>query len=180
MFHRKRIVAALLTVRSTSCSGSTSAPTLPAASTVQQSHQSRPLIGASQNDVGQSLPTPIKHVVIIIQENRTPDYLFQGIPGADISKYAVDSPGDRVRLRQISLSAPYDLSHTHKAFLRDFDNGEMDGFNAGMPEARALAPSDTPLNPRCALTTTWRGSTLSATTCSKETKGRAFPRTCIS
>ena len=99
MFHGKRIAAALLTAGLTSCSGSTPAPMLPAASTDQQSHQNRPLIGASQNNFGQSLPTPIKHVVIIIQENRTPDYLFQGIQGADISKYAVDSHGDRVRLR---------------------------------------------------------------------------------
>lgn len=140
MSHQKRIVAALLTAGLASCSGSASAPTLPAASTVQQSHQSQPLIGASQNDVGESLPSPIKHVVIIIQENRTPDYLFQGLPGADISKYAIDSHGDRVPLRQVSLSAPYDLSHTHKAFLRDFDNGEMDGFDAGMPESERFRP----------------------------------------
>jgi phospholipase C len=140
MFRHKRIAAALLTVGLTACSGSAPAPMLPAASTGQQSHQNGPLIGASQNNVGQSVPMPIKHVVIIIQENRTPDYLFQGVRGADISKYAIDSRGDRVPLRPISLSAPYDLGHTHKAFLRDFDNGKMDGFDGGKLGSESLRP----------------------------------------
>ena len=49
------------------------------------------------------LPTPIQHVVIIFQENRTPDYLFQGIPGADIAKTAADWYGERVPLHEVSL-----------------------------------------------------------------------------
>jgi len=83
---------------------------------------------------------PIDHVVIIIQENRTPDYLFQGIPGADIAQYAVDSRGDRVALRPVSLGAHYSLKHYHDAFLRDYDNGKMDGFDAGLPQSKHLEP----------------------------------------
>ncbi|MGB9652002.1 MAG: alkaline phosphatase family protein [Candidatus Cybelea sp.] len=139
MSHRKRFVAALLTAGLTSCSGSTPAPVLPAPGAVPQNRQSQQL-RANQSDPLASLPTPIAHVVIIIQENRTPDYLFQGIPNADISKYAVDSHGDRVALHEVSLSAPYDLIHTHKAFLKDFDDGEMDGFDAGLRKADRLRP----------------------------------------
>jgi phospholipase C len=86
------------------------------------------------------LPTPIEHVVIILQENRTPDDLFQGVPGADIATHAVDSKGNVVPLRPVSLAAPYGLQHSHVAFLRDYDRGKMDGFDKGLPSQRYLHP----------------------------------------
>src|ERR1700722_4998100 len=57
--------------------------------------------------------SPIRHVVIIVQENRTPDFLFQNIPGADIAKTAIDAHGHVVALQPMSLAAPYDLDHGH-------------------------------------------------------------------
>ncbi len=75
------------------------------------------------------LPSPIQHVVIIFQENRTPDYLFQGVAGADISKTATDSKGDKVSLHEVSLAAPYDLGHSHQSFVQDYDGGKLDGFD---------------------------------------------------
>src|SRR5215472_15300049 len=92
----------------------------------------RPLSGA--------VHTPIQHVVIIFQENRTTDYLFQGIRGADIATYAIDSQGDKVPLQPISLATPWDLSQNHSSFLRDYDNGKMDGFDQGMRRKRHLRP----------------------------------------
>ncbi|MBV8343951.1 MAG: hypothetical protein JO190_03030, partial [Candidatus Eremiobacteraeota bacterium] len=49
------------------------------------------------------LQTPIAHIIIIFQENRTPDYLFQGLRGADISKTGIDSKGEVVPLHRVSL-----------------------------------------------------------------------------
>jgi phospholipase C len=71
----------------------------------------------------------IKHVVIIVQENRTPDDLFNGLPGADTVKYGIDSKGDRVNLQPILLTAPYDLDHQHIAFETEYDDGRLDAFN---------------------------------------------------
>jgi phospholipase C len=76
--------------------------------------------------------SPIEHVLILVQENRTPDYLFQGVPGADISKTGLDHTGKTVPLTPISLAAPYDLNHNHVGFVRDYDGGKMDGFDTGL------------------------------------------------
>jgi phospholipase C len=79
----------------------------------------------------------IQHVVIIFQENRTPDNLFQDpvliSNGADIVKSGMNSLGQTIPLSQIDLgtagSVPddYDLSHAHSAFVSMYDNGKMDG-----------------------------------------------------
>jgi phospholipase C len=87
-----------------------------------------------------ALPTPIQHIVIIVQENRTPDYLFQGIPGADIAETAVDSKDQTVRLHAVSLGAHYDLGHSHHDFLKDYAGGKMDGFDQGIPPFKHLNP----------------------------------------
>ena len=85
-------------------------------------------------------PTPvskIQHVVIIFQENRTPDNLFQDpvliARGADIASSGVNSLQQTIPLSPIDLgtvgSTPdnYDLSHAHSAFVSMYDNGKMDG-----------------------------------------------------
>jgi len=65
----------------------------------------------------------IKHVVIIIQENRPPDNLFQDPvligEGADIQNYGYTSTGVKVTLTPVSggLVTAYDLGHTHQSFL---------------------------------------------------------------
>jgi phospholipase C len=89
---------------------------------------------------GRKPAVPIRHILVIVQENRTPDYLFQGIPGADIARYAIDSHGRRVPLHEVSLKTSWDLQHSHDAFLRDYDRGKMDGFDAGLPPREYLRP----------------------------------------
>ncbi len=69
----------------------------------------------------------IQHVVVIFQENRTPDSLFHGLRGADIANSGVNSKGKIVRLVPISLAAPYDLDHSHGAFVAMYHDGKMDG-----------------------------------------------------
>jgi len=73
--------------------------------------------------------TKISHVVIIFQENRTPDNLFHGLKGADIAEYGYNSAGRRVKLAPIPITEPYDLDHEHRAYAIESDNGKMDGFN---------------------------------------------------
>ena len=72
--------------------------------------------------------SPIQHIVIIFQENRTPDNLFQDpvliAPprSADIQNFGVNSTGQTLPLGQIDLGSngsnpdTYDLSHKHEAF----------------------------------------------------------------
>ncbi|HYL27797.1 MAG TPA: alkaline phosphatase family protein [Candidatus Nitrosotalea sp.] len=102
---------------------------------------------ATQNGIAQSpngvlaqpnLPTPIQHVIIVFQENRTPDYLFQGIAGADIATYGYDHNGNKVPLAPISLTAPYDLGHSHDAWVQDYNGGKMNYFEHGQAQANRL------------------------------------------
>jgi phospholipase C len=80
-------------------------------------------------------PNPIQHVVVIVQENRTPDNLFHGLltwPGINHANYNLatqgkNSKGQTVPLTPAPLDTPYDLSHTHAAFLQMYDQGRMDG-----------------------------------------------------
>ena len=69
----------------------------------------------------------IKHIVVIFQENRTPDNLFHGLPGADIANSELDSSGNLVPLQPISLVTDYDLRHAHSDFVAMYDGGKMDG-----------------------------------------------------
>jgi phospholipase C len=75
----------------------------------------------------------IQHVIVIVQENRTPDNLFQDPvlikAGADIAQSGknVNSPTLTTTLTPTSLVTNYDLSHAHAAFIKTYDNGNMDG-----------------------------------------------------
>jgi phospholipase C len=85
----------------------------------------------SPTTVGSSPPGKIQHIVIIFQENRTPDNLFHDPvlinAGADITSSGVNSLGQTVKLTATSLGIDYDLSHAHSAFVAMYDGGKMDG-----------------------------------------------------
>jgi phospholipase C len=100
------------------------------------------LVGCSQGPplgleaASRSTPLPatpkfpkIRHVVIIFQENRSVDDLFNGLPGADTVRSGFSSSGHRVPLRPISLTAPYDLDHHHFAFVVEYNNRRLNGFD---------------------------------------------------
>jgi phospholipase C len=73
--------------------------------------------------------TPIKHVIVIFQENRTPDNLFQGlctanggVPGCtptgtagtyDIASTYMDAAGQTIPLTPVGLATNFDLDHSH-------------------------------------------------------------------
>ncbi len=71
----------------------------------------------------------IQHVIIIVQENRSVDNLFHGLPGADTADYGYNSYGQKVELQPIPLTDRYDVSHAHSAFLTEYANGKLNGFN---------------------------------------------------
>jgi phospholipase C len=101
--------------------------------------------------------SPIKHVVIVIQENRSFDNFFSTFPGADgtTTGKAAAMPADvaqscryyhqrvvthptSIPLTRVSLEgkgfpdnfgADSDLDHIHTGFVGEYDNGKMDGFD---------------------------------------------------
>ena len=71
--------------------------------------------------------SPIQHIVIIMQENRSFDNLFNGYPGADTVQGGMNG-SELVPLKEVALGDSRDLSHSHMRWLKDWDNGQMDGF----------------------------------------------------
>jgi phospholipase C len=74
-----------------------------------------------------SLSTSIQHVIVIMQENRSFDNLFNGFPGADTVQSG-SSLGTSVALQPIPLEQGTDADHSHIGWWRDWDSGAMDGF----------------------------------------------------
>jgi phospholipase C len=91
---------------------------------------------------------PIQYVVVIFQENRSPDNLFHGLPGADIANSGVNSKGKIIRLQPIPLVNNYDLAHTHGAFVTMYDNGKMDGADKVKAFCNKGAKNCPPPNPQ--------------------------------
>jgi len=81
----------------------------------------------------------IQHVVIIFQENRSTDNLFQDpvlvSRGADIKTSGLNTAGQTVTLTPNDLGTAgttpqdYDLGHAHSDFVSMYDGGKMDGAN---------------------------------------------------
>ncbi len=67
--------------------------------------------------------SPIKHVVIIIQENRSFDNLFQAYPGANTASSGVTSTGQTVQLQPIQIHGGFDVGHGLADFLAACDGG---------------------------------------------------------
>jgi phospholipase C len=98
----------------------------------------------------QAAPPPglIKHVVVIVQENRTPDNLFHGLPNADIANSGLNSRGETVTLTPVNLANSYDLDHSHNAFVEMYDGGKMDGADRVAPACAPSAAGCPPANPQ--------------------------------
>ena len=87
-----------------------------------------------------------KHVVVILQENRTPDNLFGSNPnfepGVDIATSGLNSKGETIPLLPMPLKTCFDLNHSHLAYVTAYDNGKMDGAdkNTTMPVGGCVVP----------------------------------------
>ncbi|MBV8149046.1 MAG: hypothetical protein JO092_08135 [Candidatus Eremiobacteraeota bacterium] len=79
----------------------------------------------------------IDHVVIVIQENRSVDNLFQGFPGADTRPYGLNENGKQIALKPVPLEAAWDFEHDSTSFFNACDGRgsypgthcKMDGFD---------------------------------------------------
>jgi phospholipase C len=75
----------------------------------------------------------IQHVVIIFQENRSTDNLFQDPVliqrGADIQSYGINSHHEKITLGPRPMDDYYDMGHGIAQFVAMYDNGKMDGAN---------------------------------------------------
>jgi phospholipase C len=92
---------------------------------------------AAASTFAQTYNTPFQHIILVIQENRTPDNLFQDpvliANGADISSsgFYKNSQGQTVSqsLIPVPLDVCWDPDHTHAAWITQWDSGAMDGSN---------------------------------------------------
>ncbi|HZZ00896.1 MAG TPA: alkaline phosphatase family protein [Candidatus Baltobacteraceae bacterium] len=85
-------------------------------------------------------PSPIKHIVILVQENRSFDDLFARFPGADGATQGTMSNGEVVPLLKGDL-VQYGVAHVHATFLTEWDGGKMDRFdraNAGIHHVQQM------------------------------------------
>jgi len=86
-----------------------------------------------------------QHIVIIDQENRSPDNLFQGLCGQNrslcpspynLQNYGIDNKGQKIQLTQVPLGSLNDPDHTHHGFMTmcDLDTTtnqcKMDGLSS--------------------------------------------------
>jgi phospholipase C len=92
--------------------------------------------GANPTLLGQPVAgSPIRHVIVVVQENRTFDDLFASsilahggpYPGADTAQ-TTTVDGATVTLKPVPLEYPADPSHSHAALLREWNRGRMNGF----------------------------------------------------
>jgi len=91
-----------------------------------------PLVAPSPSPIA-TTPAPtiastIRHVVVIVQENRSFDNLFNGYPGADTVSVAPGSNGTSIPLHVMHLEDGVDVDHTHIGFETEYDSGRSDGF----------------------------------------------------
>jgi phospholipase C len=71
----------------------------------------------------------IKHIVLIVQENRSFDNLFATFPGADGATSGRTHKGKTIALKVRDLAGASDINHDWKTFYAENDGGKMDGFD---------------------------------------------------
>ncbi|MGA3093461.1 MAG: alkaline phosphatase family protein [Terriglobales bacterium] len=87
-----------------------------------------------------------KHVVVILQENRTPDNVFGSNPnfepGVDLATSGLTSKGETVPLTPIPFQTCFDLNHSHLAYVTAYNGGKMDGAdkNTTQPAEGCIVP----------------------------------------
>lgn len=105
-----------------------------------------------------SLTLKFQHIVVIFQENRTPDNLFHDpnliAAGADIASSGTNSAGQTIQLVPTTLGQNYDQSHQNNAFtaMCDYDAStktcKMDGADLIQVTCSKGATNCPPANPQ--------------------------------
>ncbi len=107
--------------------------------------------GVASNQSPAPLPTPvppiagspIQHVIVVIQENRTFDNLFNGFPFADTVTQGLDHENRIVNLQPEGLEWPFDPDHTHASLVKEYNGGQMNGFDLDSCDINPYASSCT-------------------------------------
>ena len=125
---RRRYVATLSAAAFAlaACAGTTPSPMLPNA---EANAIARSLSGSGSGK--------IKHIVYVVQENRSFNDMFEGYPGAYTVSQGKMSNGQTIALQPISLKMAYDIDHSAGAMFQACDGKgklpgtkcRMDGFN---------------------------------------------------
>ena len=71
--------------------------------------------------------TPIAHVVIVVQENRSFDDLFSGFPGADAPAFGYAGT-KKIALEATPLENPGNIENNWRDAIAGWNRGKMDGF----------------------------------------------------
>ncbi len=102
-------------------------------------HASGPLASVPQTPLlsvdrdGHAGASPIKHVVFIVQENRSFNNLFMNYPGATTQTYGFDSNGNKIQLQPENLSTTWDIDHfSHAFFVSCNGRGKIPGKHCRM------------------------------------------------
>jgi phospholipase C len=95
--------------------------------------------------------SPIQHVIVVIQENRSTDNLFASsiiaggapYPGANVSQ-TTTIDGKTVHLQPVAFEDPGDPGHSHAQLLAEWNGGKMDGFANDQSYAYGSFPTPPP------------------------------------
>ena len=85
--------------------------------------------------------TPIKHVIVVVMENRSFDNMFRGFPGANTVSSGRGHLGQKIVLAPAPFEGPCDPDHSHEAWVKDYDGGKMDGFDTTPASCIGVPPS---------------------------------------
>jgi phospholipase C len=126
MMERRCLFAFAFAGALAACSGSAGAP--PVGGALPPALLRQAALSPARPDAGSE--SKIKHVVIVIQENRSFNNLFATFPGADGTTHGKMSDGKTVKLTESDLYDPKLYENSHEAFVVDYARGKMDGWNS--------------------------------------------------
>jgi phospholipase C len=106
--------AATLLLAACNGAGSNVSPGLPVANPAQVSARTFAPSGGVARGISSG---KIKHIVIVVQENRSFNDLFHGFPGAKTANYGYDSYGKKIKLLPVGLETYWDIDHSSYSFI---------------------------------------------------------------
>ena len=130
---RLALAAVLLTFALCACGGAGGTSNAGSALPLVLGHSIAPPGPARVQRVRRRASNPIQHIVIVVQENRSFNDLFEGFPGATTASSGEISSGQTVALAQIGLATTWDLEHdAHGFFAACNGTGSIPGTNCQM------------------------------------------------
>lgn len=89
-----------------------------------------------------NLPTPIRHILVLVKENHTFENYFTDFPGANTTKTAKMSDGSTItRQKAPDGPLPCDPGHSHAAGVTAYNGGKLDSFDKNV---KGSCPKTTP------------------------------------